>query len=348
MILTYPCYSVIIKRKAITKPWVIDEMIRNGRLEECRYDENLVTFLVGMNPIDAEDGINYLNEKLGIEIYDMSNPKKPHSKDGMLWASPFGGAGGGWLVREGDRMSHLLSYFPEEKRTIPREEIMKHRRTCVRDFGFFDKGAHLMIMKGIEECYLHYHYDYLLPKKYQTDEEACKAMTEKDVLSIMAKNGISLVPDFVERDHGQLLVDYGDYNGWKLCLISDICKRLSLTYKNMKIEISKTLGDENSVTRDDVISILEKTLDEYRKKEELKNAHKSQVPHIPIIPRKMNGFHLDLGQYRGKPVTLEEGRYGIYLKCGKENYRIPRDCQQDEELAKKKITLEEAISIIKA
>ena len=41
-------------------------------------------------------------------------------------------------------------------------------------------------------------------------------------------------------------------------------------------------------------------------------------------------------------ITLNNGRYGPYLKCGKNNYALPKNLQGKE------ITLEEAITVINA
>ena len=45
---------------------------------------------------------------------------------------------------------------------------------------------------------------------------------------------------------------------------------------------------------------------------------------------------------KGNEIVLNSGRYGPYIKCGKNNYAIPK------ELKGKEITLEDALKIIKA
>ena len=152
MILAYPCYSVIIKRKAITKPWVIDEMIEKGGLEECRYDDDIITFFAGMNPYDLEHTVYDLNERLGIEILDMTDPQNPKSKDGFIRASLFGGIGSGrgWIYGEGVvKPSGLMSYIPEDASPIANLETKLFKPYSVRDFGIFDCGHHLSIMRGL-------------------------------------------------------------------------------------------------------------------------------------------------------------------------------------------------------
>jgi DNA topoisomerase-1 len=58
------------------------------------------------------------------------------------------------------------------------------------------------------------------------------------------------------------------------------------------------------------------------------------------------GVIRQLGEYEKVPVALAGGRYGNYLKVGKENIALPAKYKHDDELAKA-ISLEEAVEIIR-
>lgn len=54
----------------------------------------------------------------------------------------------------------------------------------------------------------------------------------------------------------------------------------------------------------------------------------------------------ELGQFEGAPVSLATGRYGFYLKAGKENIALPNEYKKDEERALS-LTLEQAVEHIR-
>ena len=340
MILAYPCYSIIIKRDAITKPWAFDEMVEKGGISECRYDDHIATFLGGMNTYDLEKTIEYLNEKLGIEILDMSDPEHPKEKDGRIRASGFThGRVCGWYVYEGLGSHHLISYLPEEARTFPKEDLRQFEPTCVRDFGFFDRGRRLSIMRGYQGFFLHFDTDHLLPKRWQNDEAACRSMTEDEVVSIMKFYGIRLV-----NEPDNVLKDYGDYKGWRMRLVNNnLLKSRYVAYKDMVIPFpreSKDIG--KNLNREDAISLVEKTIEAYEKGSKdyafsLGRANNK---------RKPNGFTREIGEYEGSMIILKDGRYGIFLHYKDRNYSLPDDCRFDETKAMQ-LTLEQACLIIK-
>ncbi len=54
----------------------------------------------------------------------------------------------------------------------------------------------------------------------------------------------------------------------------------------------------------------------------------------------------DFGEYNGQSFSIMVGRYGYYLKHGKENYRLPKECQHDEQKCKD-FEREKAIELLK-
>ena len=55
----------------------------------------------------------------------------------------------------------------------------------------------------------------------------------------------------------------------------------------------------------------------------------------------------ELGQFEQEPVALATGRYGFYLRFGKQNIALPNEYKKDEEKAGA-LTMDEAVAIIRA
>ena len=54
----------------------------------------------------------------------------------------------------------------------------------------------------------------------------------------------------------------------------------------------------------------------------------------------------NLGEFEGDAVALATGRYGFYLKAGKDNVALPNEYKKDEEKALS-LTLAEAVELIR-
>ena len=54
---------------------------------------------------------------------------------------------------------------------------------------------------------------------------------------------------------------------------------------------------------------------------------------------------MDFGEHEGKSLGIFHGRYGYYLKHGKDNISLPKEYKQDE-AACKAMTREKAISLL--
>ena len=65
-------------------------LIKNHRIEEDFYDQDLICVPGGMNPIDAEDTGKWLEREYSLQIIDESDPRKPIAKDGVVIDGPYG------------------------------------------------------------------------------------------------------------------------------------------------------------------------------------------------------------------------------------------------------------------
>ena len=92
MVYTLGCIDIIIKRSALDRNPVKNSeyLIRNNRIEEDFYDQDLICVPGGMNPRDAEDTGKWLEREYNIQIIDESDPGNPVSKDGVVVNGPFG------------------------------------------------------------------------------------------------------------------------------------------------------------------------------------------------------------------------------------------------------------------
>ena len=160
MVRITPCISVVIQRKTVKNQTLLEKWIKEKDSLCTSYDDDLVCMTIGMNPYDAKRSVEILNRRLGIQIYDESNPYEPVAKDGVVVEKVFGfGAPCNWVRRvktdEKDFMPDYLSYIPENERGpayVP-EKYNPEEDIVVRDFGEYD-GQPLRLMENRYEVYI--------------------------------------------------------------------------------------------------------------------------------------------------------------------------------------------------
>ena len=155
MVRITPCISVVIQRKAVKNQALLEKWIKEDDPSLTSYDDDLICKTIAMNPYDAERAIENLDERLGIQIYDESNPYEPVAKDGVVVERMFGfGAPCNWLRRDKTDGMHCLSYIPEnERQPIIVREYDPSKDIVVRDFGKYD-GKPLLLMENQYELYI--------------------------------------------------------------------------------------------------------------------------------------------------------------------------------------------------
>lgn len=92
MVYTLGCIDIIIKRSALDRNPVKNSeyLIKNHRIKDDFYDQDLVCIPGGMNPIDAKDTGKWLEREYNLQIIDESDPRKPIAKDGVVIDGPYG------------------------------------------------------------------------------------------------------------------------------------------------------------------------------------------------------------------------------------------------------------------
>lgn len=104
----------------------------------------------------------------------------------------------------------------------------------------------------------------------------------------------------------------------------------------------RSLGDEErmfSITLDEALALLAEPKPGRSSKSGKGGAGRKK-------PGQVSQPLIDLGVYEGEKVGVYHGRFGNYLKHGKDNYALPGDLKKSEE-ALKQLTLEQAVEIIK-
>lgn len=151
MVYTYGCIDIIIRRSALDRNPVINSeyLIREEKLENDYYDDDLVCIPGGMSPADAEASAKFLERRYNLTILDFSNPRDPVAKDGVVINGPFGPttkcdwlqhAGFGWsMVRPlqdrnlGWNSEGWLAEFRKASEDRDREELHRVREKVFRN-----------------------------------------------------------------------------------------------------------------------------------------------------------------------------------------------------------------------
>lgn len=104
--------------------------------------------------------------------------------------------------------------------------------------------------------------------------------------------------------------------------------------KNKTRNLKKTDHDEQlfSITLEEALALLSQEVEKSKGKGGSRMAKASTVK--------------NLGEFEGEAVVLATGRYGFYLKAGKDNVALPNEYKKDEEKALS-LTLAEAIELIR-
>lgn len=156
MVRITPCISVVIQRKAVKNHALLEKWINEDDPSFTSYDDDLVCMTIAMNPYDAKHSVENLNRRLGIQIYDESNPYEPVAKDGVVVERMFGfGAPCNWVRRERVDGIDYLSYIPESERKpayVP-EKYDPSMDKDVKDLGEY-KGKHIILRENRYEMYL--------------------------------------------------------------------------------------------------------------------------------------------------------------------------------------------------
>ncbi len=92
MVYIYGFIDIIIKRSALDRNPTKNSqyLIEKENLSEDHFDKDLVCVPGGMNSTDAESAVRFYEREYGIKIFDLTDPKKPAAKDGIIINGPFG------------------------------------------------------------------------------------------------------------------------------------------------------------------------------------------------------------------------------------------------------------------
>ncbi len=359
MITTYGCICIIIRREAIKNKDLVDEWIKKGVIRESGYDEHLICILAGMNPWDAEDTGLSVSKRLGIEIYDTTNPYEPISKDGVYEES-LGGlcAPCNWLKREEGR--HNYSYVPENERRPYRKirEYDPSKDVLIKDFGEY-KGQPLLLMENYYELYLKtgtVRNGIFLPiGDPETVREVIRGISREEAIMYLkdddkfdevikvrveAENEKAIQKeiflDLGDSEIGHIYIVHGRYGNF-IRLASEKEKRnmlLPKEYRESK-ELCESLTNEQVVAFINQENAEKKAREVERKKREFKRT-------LNII--------VDFGESSEGLLRIVKGRFGNYImvNCNEnqKNYRLPKEYQHDDNLCRA-LSLETVLSFIK-
>lgn len=197
----------------------------NSFLKECKNQ-----FSRKLGQISKKPSCNYqfyknLNKRLGIQIYDYSNPYEPVAKDGVIVERMFGiTAPCNWLKREkgsdGKRFgTDYLSYVPESERKpayVP-EKYDPADDTIVKDFGEY-KGKRLVVKENKYEMYLMHGDDkhpVPNPDPGPIATEVLHDMEINDAILCIEDNDsfYKMIEKGIYDASFPLLNDYGPHNG---------------------------------------------------------------------------------------------------------------------------------------
>ena len=348
MIRVTPCISVVIQRKAVKNQELLDKWIAKGGF--LSYDDDLICMTVAMNPYDAKQAIENLNKRLGIQIYDYSNPYEPVAKDGVIVERMFGiAAPCNWLKREkgsdGKRFGiDFLSYVPENERKpayVP-EKYDPANDTIVKDFGEY-KGKCLILKENKYEMYLKHGDDRQPVPNPDPGPIAAEVLHDMDINdAILCIEDDDSFYDMIEKRIYEvsfpLLNDYGLYNGKKLEIRGGrrgvFFIQLGKEHYMLPKEIYNDKNQSAALSREQVIAYIDEEISR-------RNKRRTEKP-LNIIS--------DLGETTEGHIYICKGKFGNYirLKKGEEwrNFRLPKEYKEDDELCRK-LRVEDVLSTVR-
>lgn len=351
MVRITPCISVVIQRKAVKNQQLLEKWISENSL--ISYDENLVCMTIAMNPYDVKDMIESLNKRLGIQIYDESNPYEPVAKDGLVVERFFGsGARCNWVKR--DKSGNYLSFIPENERKpayVP-EKYDPSMDKDVKDLGEYN-GKHIILRENRYEMYLMHGEDrHHVPihEHGEIPSSVFHEMSLQDAILCIedVDSFYEMMNKRLEEAFSPLIVDFGLHEGAKLeirgsrhankIVHGDKFFLLPKEYQ-FNAELCKTL---------DTAKVLEFIEEDIAKREERKQYWKAKREEQERL-RMESAIVKDLGDTSEGHLYVWKGKYGNFIKLIKDdeqkNYRLPKEFQKDDALCKK-LNAEEVLAMI--
>ena len=340
-----PCISVVIQRKAVKNQALLEEWLKKDSLSFISYDDDLICMTIAMNPYDAKSAVDKLNRRLGIQIYDESNPYEPVAKDGVVVEGMFGfGAPCNWVKREKIDGKVFLSYIHEVERKpayVP-EKYDPANDTVVKDFGEY-KGKSIILKKNKYEMYLKHGDDrHPVPNPDPgpiASEVLCNMDVKDAILCIEDDDSFyDMIKKRIYEVSYPLLNDYGLYNGEKLEIRGGrrgvFFIQLGKEHYMLPKEIFNDRIQCSALSKEQVIAFI----DEETSRRNQRRTERS----LNII--------LDLGETTEGHIYICKGRFGNYIRLikGEEwrNFPLPKEYKENEELCRK-LSMEKVLSLIK-
>ena len=365
MVRITPCISVVIQRKAVKNQELLEKWIKEDNPSFTSYDDDLICMTIAMNPYDARSSVENLNKRLGIQIYDESNPYEPVAKDGVVVERMFGfGAPCNWVRREKIDRADYLEYIPESERKpayVP-EKYDPEKDIVVRDFGKYN-GQPLLLMENQYELYIRLGtdrhgiplpgHDRLMMKVVHeiSREDAilclkCEREEKDDFYDLMEKRlEKEREIDYVRR----ILVDLGDSEIGRIYIARAECAdtyhiRLvgekTTAYYPLPKEYRENAEECKSLSTEQVLSFINEEIAKKEKRNQMmKEWQQKGLSHVVK----------DFGDTTDGHLSINHGKYGNHIRLVRDdeskNFRLPREYWYDDELCKS-LTMETVVSFI--
>lgn len=365
MVRITPCISVVVQRKAVKNQELLEKWIKEANPSFTSYDDDLICMTIAMNPYDAKRSVENLNRRLGIQIYDESNPYEPVAKDGVVVERMFGfGAPCNWLKREKTDGMHCLSYIPEnERRPIKVREYDPSKDIVVRDFGKY-KGQPLLLMENRYELYiklgtdrhgipLQDHDNLSMKVAHEISREdailclECEKEDKDDFYDMMEKRiEKEREIDYVRR----ILVDLGESDRGHIYIARAECAerygirlvtKAGTEHYLLPEEYRESPEMSRSLTKEQVLIFIDEEIARKKEREARWREQRNKNSNSYVIK--------DLGDAPEGHLSINHGKFGNYIRLTKgedwKGFRLPTEYRKDEELCKS-LTLETVASFI--